>query len=106
MYVIEFRQRKQAQSFEEQDVRTRIVTAWNDKLFDLLTIYDVTYYIVTCIPIARQRIGEHIPAEANACNRRTSIAGQWTNKHASLTIGAVFSAWSVQSGYKEVFSIE
>jgi hypothetical protein len=38
--------------------------------------------IAKCIPIDRQRLG----------------------KHASLTIEAVFSAWSVQSGYKEVLS--
>jgi hypothetical protein len=36
-----------------------------------------------------------------------SIARQRISKHASLIIEAVFSAWSVQSGYKEVFgSIE
>jgi hypothetical protein len=28
---------------------------------------------------------------------------QRISKHASLTIEAVFSAWSVESGYKEVF---
>jgi hypothetical protein len=41
---------------------------------------------VTCIPIARQRFGKHIPAQANALNNRTSIARQWGCKHASLTI--------------------
>jgi hypothetical protein len=30
-------------------------------------------HIVTCISIARQRVGEHIPA-AQALNNRTSIA--------------------------------
>jgi hypothetical protein len=45
--------------------------------------------------------------EANARNNRTSIARQRISKHASLTIEAVFSAWFVQGGYKEVFgSIE
>jgi hypothetical protein len=34
----------------------------------------------------------------------TSVARKRISKHASLTIEAVFSAWSVQSGYKEVFS--
>jgi hypothetical protein len=58
---------------------------------------------MTCIPIARQRLGKHIPAEANARNNRTSIAKQRISKHTSLTIEAVFSAWSVQSGYKEGF---
>jgi hypothetical protein len=57
-------------------------------------------YTVTCIPIARQRLGKHIPAEANARNNKTSIAGQRISKRASLTIEAVFSVWSVQSGYK------
>jgi hypothetical protein len=42
----------------------------------------IQYNIVTFIPIARQRI----------------------SKHSSLTIEAVFSAWFMQSGYKEVFS--
>jgi hypothetical protein len=62
---------------------------------------------VTDIPIARQRLDNHIPAEANAPNNSTSIARQRISKHFSLTIEAVFSSWSVQSGYKEVFgSIE
>jgi hypothetical protein len=43
------------------------------------------------------------PREPTRSNR-TSIARQRISKHASLTIEAVFSAWSVQSGYKEVFS--
>jgi hypothetical protein len=55
-------------------------------------------YTVTYRPIARQRLGKHIPAGANA---------QQISKQVSLTVEAVFSAWSVQSGYKEVFgSIE
>jgi hypothetical protein len=63
--------------------------------------------IVTYIPIARQRLGKHSLAGANARNNRTSIARQLISKHACLTIEAVFSAWSVQSRYKEVFgSIE
>jgi hypothetical protein len=60
--------------------------------------------IVTSISIARQRPGKHIPAGANARNNRTSIAKQRISKHATLTIEAVFSTWSVQSEYKEVFS--
>jgi hypothetical protein len=59
-----------------------------------------------CIPIARQRLCKHIPAEANARNNRTSIARQRISKHTSVTIDAVFSAWSVQRGYKERFSWE
>jgi hypothetical protein len=63
--------------------------------------------IVTCIPIARQRLGKHIPMQANVRNNRASIARQQINKHTSLTIKAVFSVWSVQSGCKDVFgSIE
>jgi hypothetical protein len=60
--------------------------------------------IVTSMPIARQRLCKHtsIPAEANARNNKTSIARQRISKHTSLTIG-LFSAWSVQSGYKEEF---
>jgi hypothetical protein len=60
--------------------------------------------IVTCIPIARQRLGKHIPAEANARYNRTSIGRQRISKHACLTVEAVFYAWSVQSGYKEGFT--
>jgi hypothetical protein len=56
---------------------------------------------VTCIAIARQRLGKQIPAEANSDNYRTSIARQRTSKHTSLTTEAVFPAWSVKSGYKE-----
>jgi hypothetical protein len=38
-------------------------------------------YIVTCTPIARQRVGKHIPAEANARNNRRSIARQRVGKY-------------------------
>jgi hypothetical protein len=41
---------------------------------------------VTCTPIARQRVGKHVPAEANARNNRTSIVMQRSCKHGSLTI--------------------
>jgi hypothetical protein len=58
------------------------------------------FITVTCIPIARQRLGKHISAEANARNNRTSIARQRISKHASLAIEAVFSAWSVPRGHK------
>jgi hypothetical protein len=60
--------------------------------------------IVTYRPIARQRLGKHIPAEAYARNNKTSIIRQRISKHASSTIEVVSSACSVQSGYKEVFS--
>jgi hypothetical protein len=43
-------------------------------------------HIVTCIPIARQQLGKHISAGANALNNRTSIARQRIGKHAFLTI--------------------
>jgi hypothetical protein len=59
---------------------------------------------VTCISIARQRLGKHIPAEANASNNSTSIARQRISKHTSLTVEAVISAWSMQSAYKEGFN--
>jgi hypothetical protein len=63
--------------------------------------------IMTYRPIARQRLGKHIPAQAYARNNRTSIAKQRTSQHASLTTEAVFSASFLQNGYKEVFgSIE
>jgi hypothetical protein len=51
-----------------------------------------------CIPIPRQRLGKHIPAKPT--RNRTSIARQRTSKHASLTIEAVLSVWSVPRGYK------
>jgi hypothetical protein len=54
---------------------------------------------VTYRPIARQRLGKHISAGANARNIRTSIARQRISKH-TLTIEALFSAWSLQRGYK------
>jgi hypothetical protein len=52
--------------------------------------------IATCIPIAKQRLGKHTPALANAHKKRTSIARQQISKHASLTIAAVFSVESVK----------
>jgi hypothetical protein len=60
-------------------------------------------HIVMDISIARQRLGKHMPAGAKARNNITSIAKQRISKHASLTTEAAFSAWSVQSGYREVF---
>jgi hypothetical protein len=59
---------------------------------------------VTYRPIARQQLGKHTPAGANTRNNRRSIARQRISKQVSLTTEAVFPAWSVQSGYKEVFS--
>jgi hypothetical protein len=41
---------------------------------------------------ARQRLGKHIPAEANQRLNKTSIARQRIGKHASLIIEAVFCA--------------
>jgi hypothetical protein len=43
------------------------------------------FNIVTCVPIPTQRIGKHIPA-THMHNNRTSVARQWTCKHATLTI--------------------
>jgi hypothetical protein len=59
---------------------------------------------VTCIPIHRQGLSKHISAKENARNNRTSIARQRISKHGSLKIEAVFSAWFVESVYKEVLS--
>jgi hypothetical protein len=59
---------------------------------------------VTCIPIARQQLGKHIPAGTNARDSRTSIARQRRSKHASSTIEAMFSVWSVPRGYKRTQS--
>jgi hypothetical protein len=52
-------------------------------------------------PIARQQLGKHIPAGANARNSSTSIAKQRRGKHASSRIEAVFAAWSVPRSYLE-----
>jgi hypothetical protein len=60
--------------------------------------------IVTCIPIVRQWLGKHIPAQAKARNSKISFARRLIRKHTSLTIDAVFSDWFLQNGYKEVFS--
>jgi hypothetical protein len=44
------------------------------------------------MPIARQRVAKHIPAEANERNSMTSIARQRSGEHAFATIEeAVFS---------------
>jgi hypothetical protein len=40
------------------------------------------YYIATCIPIARQRLGKHVPAGVNARNNRASLARQPVSKDA------------------------
>jgi hypothetical protein len=58
--------------------------------------------LVTYRPICRQRLGKHPPAQAYAYNW-TSIARQRISQHALLTIEAMFSVWSMQSSYKEVF---
>jgi hypothetical protein len=63
-----------------------------------------TPHIVMLRPIARQRLSEHVPTLVSMPNNRTSIARQRISTNASLTIEAVFSAWSMQCGYKEVFS--
>jgi hypothetical protein len=56
--------------------------------------------------IARQQLGKHIHAQADARNNRMSIARQRNIKLAFIKIKTVFSAWSVKNGYKEVFSLE
>jgi hypothetical protein len=68
-----------------------------------ISLADQSDDTVTCIPTARQRIGKHIRPQAKLRNNRMSTARQRIIKHITLTIEAVFSAWSVQSIYKEVF---
>jgi hypothetical protein len=46
----------------------------------LSNIVSIPKYIVTRIPIARQRLGKHIPAEAYAHNNKASIARQRISK--------------------------
>jgi hypothetical protein len=60
--------------------------------------------IVPYITTARQRLGKHIQAEENPRDNRMSIARQRISKHTSRTTGVVLSAWSVQNGYKLLFS--
>jgi hypothetical protein len=55
---------------------------------------------VTYVPIARQRLGKHIPAGTNVRDNMTSVARQQRSKYASSTIHAVFSVWYVPRGYK------
>jgi hypothetical protein len=50
------------------------------------------------MPISRQRVAEHIPAETNTRNSGRSIARQRRSKQALSTIQAVFSVGSEQSG--------
>jgi hypothetical protein len=52
---------------------------------------------VTCISIARQRLGKHI----SAIKRRTSIVRQRISKHASLTIEAVFCVVCAEGLWKD-----
>jgi hypothetical protein len=47
----------------------------------VLSWYLIQYNVIYR-PIARQRLGEHIPAGANARNNKTSIARQLISKHA------------------------
>jgi hypothetical protein len=49
-------------------------------------------YIMTCVPIARQQLGKHIPAQTNMSHNKTYIAKQRINKHASLKKKSVCSA--------------
>jgi hypothetical protein len=65
--------------FVKQKRALRTVRVLYNKFFPLI-------HIVTCIPIARQRLDKHIPAEAYTRNNRTSIAGQRISKQAFSTI--------------------
>jgi hypothetical protein len=103
---VQFSQTKVQHDEVNEGIRTFVLqmlsclTAPNDTKILILKQFD----IVACIAIARQRLGKHIPALANSRDNRTSIPRQRTSKNASLTTEAVFSVWSVQSGYKEVIS--
>jgi hypothetical protein len=54
------------------------------------------------MPITRQRVTKHIPAEANAPNNKRSIARQRRGKQALSRIRDMFSVGSVQSRYMRV----
>jgi hypothetical protein len=56
---------------------------------------------VTHRPIARQRLGKHIPAGANALNNRTPITRQRISKHSSLTTEAMFLRGLCKVGSEE-----
>jgi hypothetical protein len=59
-----------------------IKICWDNAiLFHIIPIH-----IVTRTPVARQRVGKHVPVEVNELNNRSSIARQRSYKHASLTI--------------------
>jgi hypothetical protein len=45
-----------------------------------------------CIPIARQRLGKHIPGEENSRNNGTSMVKQRISKYTSLATEAVLYA--------------
>jgi hypothetical protein len=55
----------------------------------------VVMYIVTCIPIARQRLGKHISAKRMSATEGCSLLG-----NGPVNIEVAFSVWSVQRGYK------
>jgi hypothetical protein len=59
-----------------------------------------------CISVARQRLGKHISAGANARKNTTSIARQRIGKHAFLRVDVEVSALSAQSGYIEGVSCD
>jgi hypothetical protein len=59
------------------------------------------FCVVRAMPMSKQRVTKHIPAEANARNNR-SVTIKQRGKQALSTIQAVFSMGSVQSGYKRV----
>jgi hypothetical protein len=58
--------------------------------------------IAKFMPIARQRLGKHIPAERTCV--RTFITRQRNSKHYSLTIEVVFSVWSLPRNKRMILS--
>jgi hypothetical protein len=61
--------------------------------------FNYFFYIATCTPNARHRLGKHIPSGANAPNNMTSIARQQNSKHVSLTTETALSIYSVPRIY-------
>jgi hypothetical protein len=76
----------------------------------------VTINIITCMSVAREQLGKHVPERKNSwptTGKELSIAKQRTCKQTSVgrvttsssTIEALFSMWSVRRLYNEVCRI-
>jgi hypothetical protein len=80
------------------NIQARCCAVWD---IDSVTKVTIRENILWRIDLARQRLGKHIPAEADSRNNRASITRQRIIKDAFLTIEAAFFAWPVRSGYKK-----